>query len=162
MHHTVTLIAVNGITIARKKGRRSVLLWSLESHTTLKYSDLVLNISHWKDFLNSKDLSGQLYGKNGRKGTYLCLAVSGDCCCRAKGPKISAGDWKESLKEEGDAFSANKMFCYSSSFKNGRMSTISQQGGPSERNLSLLLLLVYSAISDKSSNSSVLLFIFVR
>lgn len=110
MHHTVTLIAVNGITIARKKGRRSVLLWSLESHTTLKYSDLVLNISHWKDFLNSKDLSGQLYGKNGRKGTYLCLAVSGDCCCQAKGPKSLQAIGRSPSKRREMRFQQTKCF----------------------------------------------------
>lgn len=87
MPHTVTLIAVNGITLARKKGRRSVFLYSLESHSTLKCSDLVANLSHWKDFLNSQDLPRQLYGKHGRKETYLGLAVSDDCCCQGKEPK---------------------------------------------------------------------------
>lgn len=88
----VTLIAVNGITLARKKGRHSVFLCSLESHSTFKCSDLVVILSHWKDFLNSQDLSRQLYGENRRKDTYLGLLLPG------KRAKISAGDWKESLK----------------------------------------------------------------
>lgn len=87
MHHTVTLIAVNGITIARKKSGRSVFLCSLES-TLLLNTQILFLISHWRDFLNSKDLSRQLYRKNGRKQTYLCLTLSGDCCCHEKGPKF--------------------------------------------------------------------------
>ena len=110
MHRTVTLIAVNGITIARKKGRRSVFLCSLESHTTLKCSDLVLNISHWKDFLNSKDLSRQLYGKNGRKGTYLCLTVHGDCCCQGTGPKCLQAIERSPSKRREKGFQQTKCF----------------------------------------------------
>lgn len=84
----VTLIAVNGITLARKRGRHSVFLCSLESHSTLKCSDLFVILSHWKDFLNNQDLSRQLCGENRRKDTYLGLAVNDDCCCQGKEPKF--------------------------------------------------------------------------
>ena len=162
MHHTVPWIAVNGIPIAKEKSGCSAFLCSLESHTTLKCSDLILNISHWKDFLNNNDLSRQLCGKNGRKGTYLCLTVSGGCCCQGKGPKSLQAIGRSPSKRREKGFQQMKCFATATHLKKGGISTTSQHGDLRERNLTFLLLLVYSAILDKSCNSSVPPFIFVR
>lgn len=85
---TVTLIAVNGITLARKKGRHSVFLCSLESCSTLKCSDLVIILSHWRDFLNSQDLSRQLYmGQEKRDLPGSHCQWCDDGCCQGKETK---------------------------------------------------------------------------
>lgn len=106
----VTLIAVNGITLARKKDRHSVFLCSLESHSTLKCSDLVEILSHWKDFLNSQDLSRWLYRKNRRKETYLGLGISDDCCCQGKEPKSLQAIGRSHSKRRHRGVQENKCF----------------------------------------------------
>lgn len=102
----------------QEKGRHSVFLCSLESHSTFKYSDLVI-CSHWKDFLNSQDLSSQLYGKNRRKETYLGLAVSDDCCCQEKEPKSLQMIGRSPSKRRERGVQENKCFATGTLLKMG-------------------------------------------
>lgn len=94
---------------------------------------------------------------------FTCVSLSVmTAAAREQGQNLCS-QLEEVLQRGGRrVFSNQIIFFYSSSFKNREISTIYQYGDLREINLSFLLLLAYSAISGKSCNSSVPLFIFVR